>query len=214
MNSYYQRLLDRIRTKNFIIMVPVQPENDAQLNNCFQNVAKKVAESGGSVCYGWAVLPQTHMLEAEKHAIWQSPEGEYIDITPRSFPVSVMQFLIDDEFQYKGQIVGNIRINVSGNKVVDDWIFVCEAIDVIYSDYADRIDEHRVTIPQEIAPFLQGLENFVKVYQPFITAGGTSETVCFCGKPLFYKDCHGNGIQDAIAKDLAQFAILLRTEGL
>lgn len=197
--------------KNHIIMVPVQPDNQAQINNCFQNVAKRVAGSGGKICYGWAILPQQYMLEAEKHAVWQNPEGKYIDITPRKFPISMLQFVIDDEFEYYGQTVGNVRINVTDNKVIDDWIFVCEAIDAIYANYAHRTDEHTVTIPPEIAPFLQGMENFVKVFLPYVMNGGTSETVCFCGKPLYYKDCHGNGLQVAIAKDLAQFASLLKT---
>jgi hypothetical protein len=203
--ALFEELLNKIEAKYYPINVPLQPENAAELSNCFNNVARKVAKDGGSIVYGWALLPQKHILEAEKHAIWKTPDGEYLDITPRSIPIPMLQFVIDDEFKYEGQLVGNVRINTTKNKVVDDWIFVCEAIDELYT-YTTRLDDHRVSVPPLIAPFIEGLEGFVKNYDPFVTADGNPETLCFCGKPLFYKDCHGLGLQEAITKDLAQIA--------
>src|SRR5436305_3783523 len=76
--AYFEQLLELIDAKYYPINVHIQPERDAEINNCFNNVARKVALNGGSVCYGWALLPQRHILEAEKHAIWKTPEGKYI----------------------------------------------------------------------------------------------------------------------------------------
>jgi hypothetical protein len=203
---FFEELLERLEAKYYPINVQIQPDIHAEINNCFNNVARKVAKSGGSVCYGWALLPQMHILEAEKHAIWKTADGHYIDITPRTLPITMIQFVIDNDFEYTGQLVGNIRVNITGNRVVDDWIFVCEAIDTLYCSYSKRIDDNNVAMPEKIAPYLKGLETFVKNFEPYIMAGGEPNALCFCGKPLFYKDCHCAGIRDIIAKDLENIA--------
>jgi len=32
-------------------------------------------------------------------------------------------------------------------------------------------------------------------------AGNTVDSLCYCGKPLHYKDCQGSGLHEAIAED-------------
>jgi hypothetical protein len=206
--ALYEELLDKIEAKYYPMNVVVQPDRDASLNNCFNNVAKKVKNEGGEIVYGWALLPQRHMLEAEKHAIWKSPDEQYLDITPRPFPIPMLQFVIDDEFKYNGQLIGNVRLNVTDNKVVDDWIVLAEAIDKLYS-YTTRIDDEQVGVPPVIAPVLKQMEKMVKYYDPFVSNDGTPESSCFCGKLLPYKDCHGSELQEAIAEDLAKIEKLM-----
>lgn len=207
--AYFETLFNRIDAKFYPINVEIRPEPGALENNCFGNVARKVELSGGSACYGWAILPQMHMLEAEKHAVWRTPDGAYIDITPRPLPINTLQFVIDDEFEYHGQIVGNIRINVTENSVVDDWISICQAIDGLYANHSIRIDEHRVSIYQQIAPYLQALESLSREFEPFIMSGGTPSSLCFCGNPLFYKDCHGLDVNGALESDLKKLLALM-----
>lgn len=206
--ALYEELLDKIGAKYHPISVVVQPDSGAKLNNCFNNVAKKVKNEGGEIVFGWALLPQRHILEAEKHAIWKSPDEQYIDITPRPFPIPKLQFVIDDEFKYEGQLIGNVRLNVTGNRVVDDWIVLAEAIDELYS-YSTRVNDEQVSMPPVIAPLLKQMEKVVKYYEPFVSNGGTAESSCFCGKPLPYKDCHGSELQTDIAEDLAQIEKLM-----
>jgi hypothetical protein len=204
--AYFEILFQRINAKYYPINAEIQPSSDALVNNCFSNVANKVKLHGGSVCYGWAILQQMHMIEAEKHAIWKTPDGGYIDITPRPIPIKAIQFVIDDEFEYNGQLVGNVRINVTNNPVVDDWIIICEAIDELYVNYSTRIDDHRVSIDQQIAPYLQALESLVKEFEPFIMAGGNPDSLCFCGNPLFYRDRHGMDVKGALKSDLKKLS--------
>jgi hypothetical protein len=170
--ALYEELLDRIEAKYYPMNVVVQPDGDATLNNCFNNVAEKVKNNGGAIVYGWALLPQRHMLEAEKHAIWKSPDEQYIDITPRPFSIPMLQFVIDDEFKYDGQLIGNVRLNVTDNTVVDDWIVLAKAIDKLYS-YTTRIDDEQVSVPPIIAPLLKQMEQMVKYYEPFVSNDGT-----------------------------------------
>lgn len=71
-----------------------QPEGWALANNCFRNVARKVAEDGGRAVCGWTF----HHRLAEKiaglplyvylthHAVWARPDGRLINVTPYPDP--------------------------------------------------------------------------------------------------------------------------------
>jgi len=54
------------------------------MNFCFDNATRAVASAGGKVVLGWQIMP--HMLwpegvHMEAHAVWESPEGEVIEVT-------------------------------------------------------------------------------------------------------------------------------------
>ena len=80
--------------------VPVRPEPDSQIEECFFNVKTKVEKDGGRIQFGWALWKWPHvMVWADFHAIWISPEGERIDVTPvPSF--DRMLFLPDSTQEY------------------------------------------------------------------------------------------------------------------
>jgi len=43
-----------------------------------------VEEQGGAVQHGWALWEWPRvMVEAEFHAVWRSPDGSRLDVTPR-----------------------------------------------------------------------------------------------------------------------------------
>jgi hypothetical protein len=67
------------------VLVPVQQDPLGIYGMCFIGVADKIKAGGGSICHGWAIwetLPRL-FLTAEFHAVWVSPSGELIDITPK-----------------------------------------------------------------------------------------------------------------------------------
>lgn len=207
-NKKLPELLTKISAKHHPIVVSIQPENGATVNNCFNNVFKKVVQSGGSVCYGWAIRPLKYMIEAEKHAIWKTEDGNYLDITPTIQPVKQTLFVIDKDFVYSGQVVDNIRLNISENKVVDDWIFVCEAIHTLYG-YGARASEQEIAMPENIIPMLARLENFVKVFEPFLEAKGSYDSACFCGNSLPYESCHGLDLRKPLSDALAKVSVMM-----
>lgn len=77
-----------------ITLVIHRPEPWAYPTDCFRNVARKIAESGGSAQCGYTF----HHRFAQKieglplyaylihHAVWLSPEGELVDVTPYPDP--------------------------------------------------------------------------------------------------------------------------------
>lgn len=61
-----------------------QPEPDAMPNECYTNCQKKVARDGGAMQCGWIFsgCSRADYVVASGHAVWRSPEGTLIDITP------------------------------------------------------------------------------------------------------------------------------------
>ncbi|WP_039866314.1 hypothetical protein [Pedobacter sp. BAL39] len=200
-NQYLPLLLSRIKAASNPIVINIQPETDAAINGCFYNVQRKIVKDGGRAVYGWAIRPLKYMIEAERHAVWQAPDNTYLDITPTIQPVSQTLFVIDNGFIYDGQVLDNVRVNISENKVVDDWIFVCEAIYKLYS-YAHRTAENTITMPENLVPMLTGLEEFAKIFEPYLDANGNYDCLCFCGRQLSYKNCHGLDLRQPLSEAL------------
>jgi hypothetical protein len=193
-NEHYHQAVDqllaKIGAKHPPEMVESQPAIGAALKNCFYNVPRQVEKSGGGVVYGWAIGLSHFLVEAEKHAVWQTPEGKLIDITPRIPVMPSILFVRDGDFVYTGQYVDNVRLNITANPVVDDWIEICEGMEVLYS-YGQRKNEHEIGIPENIVPFLNHLEDLKIKYGGYLNAGGNPDALCFCGRPMVYKGCHG-----------------------
>ena len=49
------------------------------------------------------------MIEAEFHTIWKSPEGNFVDITPKPVYFDSILFLPDPKKEYGGRQINNIR---------------------------------------------------------------------------------------------------------
>lgn len=199
------KLLARINATALPLTVPVRPEPDANINSCFYNVERKIGRDGGSNCYGWAIRFSPYIIEAEKHAVWKSPTDEYLDITPNELNSQSVYFVVDHDFSYNGQLVDNIRLNVTGERVVDDWIMVSETIHVLYS-YGQRTGEQELRMPENIAKVIQSLEQCANVFAPFLAAGGTYQGSCFCGRALAYDQCHGLNLKTSLGELLIKAA--------
>src|SRR5689334_2558330 len=73
---------------NFIDYVP---RSDGELNDCFMVVEKHVTEHGGTSQIGWKLFEWPSLfLEAIFHAVWRSPSGVLIDVTPERNPAPKM----------------------------------------------------------------------------------------------------------------------------
>ena len=74
----------KIAPASSIQMVPIAVEPGAVPNTCFGNVRDKISRDGGSQQLGWAFqhIPETGLLVAIHHAVWVSPAGDLLDITP------------------------------------------------------------------------------------------------------------------------------------
>ncbi len=78
-----------------------EPDADARPNECFANCQRRVARSGGAAQCGWVFnfRRESDYVVATAHAVWRSPDGDLIDITPmlptHNLPESVLRPLPD-----------------------------------------------------------------------------------------------------------------------
>jgi len=81
-----------------------QPGPGAVVRECFNNVVDRVRLLGGDFVYGWAIWEWPGVfVEAEHHAVWRSPDGVLIDITPHEYPTHGVLFLPDPSATYDFQ---------------------------------------------------------------------------------------------------------------
>ena len=83
------------------LYVPVQPAPAAKPAYCFENSETYAEANGGAAVYGWAIWRWPgRWFEAEHHAVWRSPAGDLLDVTPQAGdPVRIL-FLPDPSAPY------------------------------------------------------------------------------------------------------------------
>ncbi|TXX97358.1 SEC-C domain-containing protein [Vibrio mimicus] len=174
--------------------VNVLPDSWAKPNECFPNVARKVEAEQGKIVYGWQVWVWPDIfIEAEFHAIWQSPAGEFIDITPKQCKSSNILFIPAPELKYHGTDVDNIRKSLSQNKLVDDFILLSMCRFQLLSA-GTNADSRKVRVSEHELLALTQLHQMV--FQ-MLKDGKTSNAQCLCGSGSKFKHCHKKHVQQA-----------------
>lgn len=111
-------------------------------NECFSIVPKQIAAHGGSQLTGWAIweVPGIY-IEAEFHAVWQRPDGQIVDITPRPIYFPSIAFLPDPKRQYVGRQVDNIRQPLVRDNDLVRFLYLCRRRFEILNQ-GDLADQH------------------------------------------------------------------------
>lgn len=129
MTSPVKRLRNRIAPNEQLKYVKVLIESDAEINECFSNLERKIKRDGGGIQYGWAIwyLPSI-LMEAEFHAVWISPQGDLIDVSPHQIRCKEILFLPDSATVYSGRQIDNIRIPLNKDPRVKEYIGLYEKL--------------------------------------------------------------------------------------
>lgn len=186
------RLLQQIDSKSTPVYLDVRPEPDAKVLQCFASVEKKVKRNGGKAVYGWQIWQTNLLVEAEFHAVWQSPNNTLVDITPKQiFPIHQILFVPDPTKSYTGASIDNIRLNITNNPLVDEFIAISESI-FLFLNKGERTHEDIITLDVQEASIYKTLEDIKAGVMLMINQGATSKNVkCYCGSHSKYKHCHG-----------------------
>ena len=190
-NENIKRTVAALGIVDDLVYVDVIPDNDAILGECYPNVIRKVERSAGEVVYGWKFYEFSYMIEAEFHAIWKSPHGKFVDITPSAVPTTTkILFGIDRYKKYDGNRTDNFRLNTTDNELVDDIIDI-EKAKFKFIDIAKNVDNNGVVLmtadEQEV---WQLLYFFSYEVDKIFAFNGTINSVCFCGSANSYANCH------------------------
>lgn len=62
--------------------VEVRPAPGAELGMCQRNVTEHIKRNGGTLVHVWAIWKNALFLMGEFHAVWRSPAGTLVDVTP------------------------------------------------------------------------------------------------------------------------------------
>lgn len=201
-------LRDKLGLEDDPIAIKVQVEPDAKPIECFPNVQSKIKVDGGDIVYGWAIWFTGHMIEAEFHAVWRSPAGELVDITPRENHVfSEIAFIPDRKRIFEGKQVNNVRINTSGNQLVDDLIELLDTIFILENkgSNATSFTSLKLTDP-EIRAY-NFLKDYIDAIKAMIAQNNTVKSPCFCGRIIPYENCHGNNLISDLKEMQKKFVI-------
>jgi len=200
-DKYVQRILDKINSEYEPEKVPVIVEPYAKIQNCYINVAEKIKRDGGKIHYGWSIYKTDILCEGERHAVWENDDEELIDITPKEIELNEILFVSDNDFVYEGQLIDNIRVNITNNPVVDDFIVLCENLETLYT-FGKRIDDDKIELPEQVTPKVASYEGLKAHLLSFIYSGGFPRNKCFCGRDKNYRNCHGATLKRGIIEDV------------
>ena len=115
------------------VYVPVRPAPGAKFIHCFDNSVIAAAHHGGEAVYGWAIWRWSgRWFEAEHHAVWRSPAGELIDVTPQTGDPARILFVADPTAPYEpATFRRNIMAPDAGNPRAREYIaLVAERADI------------------------------------------------------------------------------------
>lgn len=194
-----ERLIQEVGAGTQPIFLDVVPELYAKVVECFPAVEEKIRRDGGSQQIGWQIWKTAFLVEAEFHAVWVSPDRQFVDITPKQVPTDRILFLPDPKAKYHGCQVDNVRLNVTDNRLVDDFISVSEAIFRL-ENQGERAMQHEITLSDQEAQIHQALHQTKTAIYFMLQQGQSRSSLCFCNSGLKYKRCHGNELADVLGR--------------
>lgn len=186
-------LLAKLKPTGNPVSISVVPEDGTAPNECFDNVAAKILRDGGERIVGWQLWQHPFMLEAEYHAVWRSPEGSIVDITPKNIRTDHILFVEDRNRPYEGRQLDNLRQNTTANQLIDDFIALAETKFYLLN-YGERAFQKEVFPSDNEMEILKYIQGMMMGINTMILAGKVRNSPCFCNSGTKYKQCHGKDL--------------------
>ncbi|MBD1385827.1 SEC-C domain-containing protein [Mucilaginibacter rigui] len=193
-NDYVTFLINKIGLTGEAKYVDVLATPSGEENECFENVGNKVVSEGGQRIIGWQIWETPYMIEAELHAVWLTPSGAFFDVTPRKHLLNNILFIADPNFKYDGFQRDNIRINKTGNLLVDDYIKLAMAKFMLMNKGEKARQTGLVSFIGSDANNWASINNLMVEIENMLQKGQTRNSVCFCSSGKKYKQCHGQDL--------------------
>ena len=180
-----KQLCKKLPDEQAPVFLDLEPEFDAIVADCFFNVERKIARDGGSVQYGWCIWSEESILiEGEFHAVWKSPKGELVDITPKIDGELKILFVPDNKTSYAKEPIDNVRVPLSEDPQILEMIAMNERMSELKTKFNDGTGQSQIPI-DEVAKHVFGMPS------------NTGETkigrnaACPCQSGKKYKKCCG-----------------------
>lgn len=146
--------------------LPNQPENE-----CFSILPQHVSSFGGEQVIGWAIWERPGVfIEAEFHAVWRNPGGEYIDIATRSCRLDAITFLPDPNRKYSGRQVDNLRKPLIKDRDVIRFLYLAKRRFEILNT-GNLADQHGyISLPKKLErEYMEAMKELVRLEKRLAT---------------------------------------------
>lgn len=193
-NQHVMSLCAELSPGEHPFYVEVQANAGEPHDECFHVVNRHIERLGGTAVIGWAIweLP-TVFVEAEFHAVWQSPAGEFLDVAPKSTPTERVFFLPDRRRKYEGFPLDNVRRPITSAPEVREFISAMEAKYEIMNR-SGRAKEHaEIRLTDSEALEFRRIESVIAQLGLLVFALHPHVgpyTPCVCGSGKKSKWCH------------------------
>lgn len=194
-----RRLIETVTPGGKAVYLTVQPGANAVVNECFPNVEAQVARAGGRMLCGWQLWEWPHVLiEAEFHAVWRSPDGEMVDVTPKPHGEDRILFVPDERRRYEGIAIDNVRMPLRDDELIRHFIRASEAVVQVLNRGERAFQYGQVSVPAHEIELLLQIQGFLG---QCLASGLRDHDLCLCGSGTKYKRCHGRQFELALAAD-------------
>lgn len=177
-------------------LLEIIPDPQSLPQECFPNVARKVELEGGRIVFGWAVWEWPGVyIEAEHHAVYESPQGAWIDNTPSpSSDITHRLFVRDDSAIYNFDNEGIRRDNQRQALARDPLIQAFFDSAKEYNTAMDRLPGFgEIQVSGAVARHIQALQmENARLTMQLAMKYTPRNARCFCGSGRKFKQCHGN----------------------
>lgn len=186
--NHIRKLIAKVAPGQEAMYLPVRPDAAAKVNECFPNVEAKISQAGGSMLCGWQLWEWPNVcVEAEFHALWVSPEGEYVEITPKQYGEKIVLFVPNPSLSYTGFAKDNVRVALRDDLLIHHFIRVSEEIFKVMNRGERARQYGNVSVPaNEIEPLMKAIDFLTTS----ISSGLRDHSPCLCGHGRKYKRCH------------------------
>lgn len=134
--------------------VQVQTTAGEPFDDCYLSVARKQARDKGGIQHGWTIWEwDGTLLEAEFHAVWVSPGGVLVDVSPKADGETEIVFLPDSKRVWQNKAVASFRMPLRDDPALRDYISAAAEFDGLKVRFSD--DTGVPQIPPHVAQPVQ-----------------------------------------------------------
>lgn len=195
-HRFVQQLCAKVIPGATPLFVEVVPDDDARIDECFFNVAKKCETSAGRIQYGWAIWENPGLfVEAEFHAVWMSETEDYLDVTPHANNVRKILFLQDNHNVFDESSTTrpeNVRLPEIDHPWISEFFNVFSALKNYEDRNTDPLNPKQMRINPEEYSWMQ--MQVYKAEQKMMRLAPDRNAPCRCESGKKFKKCCGMGL--------------------
>ena len=120
--------------------------------------------------------------------MWKQSDGHLLDITPKGISVDRILFIPDENAEYKGCQVNNIRCNITDNAIVDVMFQVYDAV-FSMENKGDRASQHELKLKGKEAQAHENLTMAKAMLELMAKQSMTKNSKCLCESGNKFKHC-------------------------